>query len=157
MGYMYMYAHGEINDLVCIHLSHTHTHTHSSRGLMYGYAVSGAEAEGSAFANLTNRPVPEDFRESIIPSLLFGSLISATDPGKRPEDGIAHTYLTVHIMYPHTHTVTVLAIFHDLHVDHDVFSLVFGESVMNDAVAIVLFRYSTYTHTHKLVACTPLM
>ena len=36
--------------------------------------------------------------------------------------------------------VTVLAIFHDLHVDHDIFSLVFGESVMNDAVAIVLFR-----------------
>ena len=84
-----------------------HTHTHSSRGLMYGYAVSGAEAEGSAFANLTNRPVPEDFRESIIPSLLFGSLISATDPGKRPEDGIAHTYLTVHIMYPHTHSDSV--------------------------------------------------
>ena len=36
--------------------------------------------------------------------------------------------------------VTVLAIFHDLHVDFDIFSLVFGESVMNDAVAIVLFR-----------------
>ena len=36
--------------------------------------------------------------------------------------------------------VTVLAIFHDLHVDIDLFSLVFGESVMNDAVAIVLFR-----------------
>ena len=37
--------------------------------------------------------------------------------------------------------MTVLAIFHDLHVDFDLFSLVFGESVMNDAVAIVLFRY----------------
>ena len=35
--------------------------------------------------------------------------------------------------------VTVLAVFHDLHADFDLFSLVFGESVMNDAVAIVLF------------------
>ncbi|KAJ7314318.1 Sodium/hydrogen exchanger 6 [Desmophyllum pertusum] len=49
--------------------------------------------------------------------LLFGALtIAATDP------------------------VTVLAIFHDLHVDVDLYALVFGESVMNDAVAIVLFR-----------------
>eukprot|EP00794_Sanderia_malayensis_P011062 gene11062-12230_t len=48
--------------------------------------------------------------------LMFGSLISATDP------------------------VTVLAIFHDLHVDVDLYALVFGESVMNDAVAIVLYR-----------------
>ena len=37
-------------------------------------------------------------------------------------------------------SVTVLAIFHDLHVDVDLFAIVFGESVMNDAVAIVLFR-----------------
>ena len=36
-------------------------------------------------------------------------------------------------------SVTVLAVFHDLHADFDLFSLVFGESVMNDAVAIVLF------------------
>lgn len=34
----------------------------------------------------------------------------------------------------------MLAIFHDLHVDVDLYALVFGESVMNDAVAIVLFR-----------------
>ena len=49
---------------------------------MYGYAVSGAEGEGSAFANLTGNPVPSGFSQSIIFSLLFGSLISATDPGK---------------------------------------------------------------------------
>lgn len=47
--------------------------------------------------------------------LLFGSLISATDP------------------------VTVLAIFAELNVDVDLYALIFGESVMNDAVAIVLF------------------
>nr|XP_006821443.1 PREDICTED: sodium/hydrogen exchanger 7-like [Saccoglossus kowalevskii] len=46
--------------------------------------------------------------------LYFGALISATDP------------------------VSVLAIFFDLHVDVDMYALVFGESVMNDAVAIVL-------------------
>nr|XP_023411117.1 sodium/hydrogen exchanger 9 [Loxodonta africana] len=46
--------------------------------------------------------------------LFFGSLLSATDP------------------------VTVLAIFHELHVDPDLYTLLFGESVLNDAVAIVL-------------------
>jgi NhaP-type Na+/H+ or K+/H+ antiporter len=34
--------------------------------------------------------------------------------------------------------VTVLAIFNDLNVDVDLYALVFGESVLNDAVAIVL-------------------
>ncbi len=51
-------------------------------GLMYGYAVSGAEGAGSLVANLTTYPVPDGFKTSIVPSLLFGSLISATDPGK---------------------------------------------------------------------------
>ncbi|XP_059335618.1 sodium/hydrogen exchanger 9 [Ammospiza nelsoni] len=46
--------------------------------------------------------------------LFFGSLMSATDP------------------------VTVLAIFHELNVDTDLYTLLFGESVLNDAVAIVL-------------------
>lgn len=46
--------------------------------------------------------------------LFFGAIISATDP------------------------VTVLAIFHDLHVDVTLYALVFGESILNDAVAIVL-------------------
>lgn len=35
-------------------------------------------------------------------------------------------------------SVTVLAIFHDLHVDVNLYALVFGESILNDAVAIGL-------------------
>ncbi|XP_026226475.1 sodium/hydrogen exchanger 6-like [Anabas testudineus] len=46
--------------------------------------------------------------------LFFGAIISATDP------------------------VTVLAIFNELKVDVDLYALLFGESVLNDAVAIVL-------------------
>ena len=49
-------------------------------------------------------------------AMLFGSIMGATDP------------------------VTVLAIFTDLRVDPDLFAVVFGESVLNDAVAVVLYR-----------------
>ncbi|OQS06836.1 Monovalent Cation:Proton Antiporter-1 (CPA1) Family [Thraustotheca clavata] len=52
---------------------------------------------------------------SLAESLSFGALISATD------------------------TVSVLAIFQELRVDPTLFYLVFGESSLNDAVAIVLF------------------
>jgi len=56
------------------------------------------------------------FRLTLVESLLFGALISATDP------------------------VTVLAIFNQLGVQEDMYALVFGESVLNDAVALVLYR-----------------
>eukprot|EP00795_Rhopilema_esculentum_P016376 gene16376-7778_t len=62
--------------------------------------------------------------------LMFGSLISATDP------------------------VTVLAIFHDMHVDVDLYALMFGESVMNDAVAIVLYR-TVESYTASGLAAEP--
>ncbi|CAG9759406.1 unnamed protein product [Ceutorhynchus assimilis] len=51
---------------------------------------------------------------TFLDTLYFGALISATDP------------------------LTVLAIFNDLNVDVNLYALVFGESVLNDAVAIVL-------------------
>ena len=49
-------------------------------------------------------------------SFAFGSLISAVDP------------------------VATLAIFHALDVDPTLNMLVFGESVLNDAVSIVMFK-----------------
>jgi len=53
---------------------------------------------------------------SLVECFLFGSLISATDP------------------------VSVLAIFKDLGVNKTLYASVFGESILNDAIAIVLFR-----------------
>jgi sodium/hydrogen exchanger 8 len=55
-------------------------------------------------------------RLSMAESLTFGSLISATD------------------------AVSILAVFQELHVDPTLFYLVFGESSLNDAVAICLFE-----------------
>jgi NhaP-type Na+/H+ or K+/H+ antiporter len=54
---------------------------------------------------------------TILDCFIYGALISATDP------------------------VTVLAVFKALGVDSNVYANVFGESVLNDAVAIVLYRY----------------
>lgn len=53
-------------------------------------------------------------------SFAFGSMISAVDP------------------------VATLAIFHALNVDPTLNMLVFGESILNDAVAIVLTKYVFY-------------
>ena len=67
-------------------------------------------------------------------SLVFASLLSATDP------------------------VTVLAIFGKMGADRDLYALVFGESVLNDAVAIVLYksfsRFNPHTcGTHGFEQC----
>lgn len=39
-------------------------------------------------------------------------------------------------------SVTVLAVFSEMHVDSELYALVFGESALNDAVAIVLSGYN---------------
>lgn len=41
-------------------------------------------------------------------------------------------------------SVSVLAVFQEMGVEADLFALVFGESVLNDAVAIVLSRWLSY-------------
>lgn len=55
--------------------------------------------------------------KNIINNLMYGSVASATD------------------------TVAIITLFTELNVNPQLYSLVFGESVLNDAVAIVLFRY----------------
>jgi len=59
-----------------------------------------------------------DFDLTLAECVTFGSLISATDP------------------------VTVLAIFKEAQVHEDLYSNVFGEAVLNDAVALVLYTTS---------------
>ncbi|KAJ3024940.1 UNVERIFIED_CONTAM: monovalent cation:H+ antiporter, CPA1 (nhx1) [Siphonaria sp. JEL0065] len=54
-------------------------------------------------------------RLTFLDCMMFGSILSSTDP------------------------VTIIAIFNQLKVDPDLFVIIFGESLMNDAVAIVLF------------------
>ncbi|XP_042902571.1 sodium/hydrogen exchanger 7 isoform X2 [Parasteatoda tepidariorum] len=85
-------------------------------GTIFTYAFLGTTIScfmvgGIMFAFLQLMPsITFSFNEC----LYFGAMISATDP------------------------VTVLAIFHDLHVDVNLYALVFGESILNDAIAIVL-------------------
>jgi len=71
---------------------------------------------------IMNFAIPQHSLE-FLECLTFGALISATDP------------------------VTVLAIFKELHVDVDLYANVFGESVLNDAIAIVLYKtFTTFLH-----------
>jgi NhaP-type Na+/H+ and K+/H+ antiporter len=53
---------------------------------------------------------------TLMECLMFGSILSSTDP------------------------VTILAIFNQLRVDPTLYAIIFGESMLNDAVAIVLYR-----------------
>ncbi len=59
-------------------------------------------------------PISDTVPVRFLDALFFGAVISATDP------------------------VTVLSIFHDLHVDSTLNGLILGESLLNDAVAVVL-------------------
>ncbi len=53
---------------------------------------------------------------SLIECLIFGSTLSATDP------------------------VTILAIFNQYKVDPKLYTVIFGESLLNDAVSIVMYE-----------------
>ncbi|RYR12191.1 hypothetical protein Ahy_B04g069729 isoform F [Arachis hypogaea] len=64
------------------------------------------------------------YRLPFVECLMFGALISATDP------------------------VTVLSIFQELGTDVNLYALVFGESVLNDAMAISLYRTMSLVKTH---------
>ncbi|TCD62326.1 monovalent cation:H+ antiporter, CPA1 (nhx1) [Steccherinum ochraceum] len=64
----------------------------------------------------------ESLEVSLIECLIFGSTLSATDP------------------------VTILAIFNQYKVDPKLYTVIFGESLLNDAVSIVM--YDTLTRFH---------
>ncbi|KAJ6863871.1 sodium proton exchanger family protein [Populus alba x Populus x berolinensis] len=64
------------------------------------------------------------YRLPFVECLMFGALISATDP------------------------VTVLSIFQELGIDTNLYALVFGESVLNDAMAISLYRTMSSFKSH---------
>ncbi|KAH7089321.1 sodium/hydrogen exchanger [Auriculariales sp. MPI-PUGE-AT-0066] len=65
----------------------------------------------------------ESLNLTLLEALTFGSALSATDP------------------------VTILAIFQQYKVDPTLYSIIFGESLLNDAVSIVL--YETLSHLKK--------
>ena len=58
----------------------------------------------------------ESLNPSLIECLAFGSTLSATDP------------------------VTILAIFTQYKVDPKLYNIIFGESLLNDAVSIVMYE-----------------
>ena len=72
---------------------------------------------GSIFAVVKYGLVPGFEEEiSLIHCLLFGSIVSAVDP------------------------VAVIAVFDEIHVNMTLYICVFGESLLNDGVAVVLYR-----------------
>ncbi|XP_073302943.1 sodium/hydrogen exchanger 6-like isoform X1 [Primulina huaijiensis] len=65
------------------------------------------------------------YKLPFVECLMFSALISATDP------------------------VTVLSIFQELGTDVNLYALVFGESVLNDAMAISLYRTMSLVRSHE--------
>ncbi|KAG8047706.1 hypothetical protein GUJ93_ZPchr0008g13360 [Zizania palustris] len=65
------------------------------------------------------------YRLPLVECMMFGALVSATDP------------------------VTVLSIFQELGTDVNLYALVFGESVLNDAMAISLYRTMASLRTNN--------
>ncbi|XP_024911349.1 sodium/hydrogen exchanger 5 isoform X2 [Cynoglossus semilaevis] len=90
-------------------------------GTILTYAVVGTlwNAFCSGFCLYTAKQlgiIDECVQADLMDFLLFGSLISAVDP------------------------VAVLAVFEEVHVNDTLFIIVFGESLLNDAVTVVLYK-----------------
>ena len=68
----------------------------------------------------------ESLQLSLLECLIFGSTLSATDP------------------------VTILAIFNQYKVDPKLYSVIFGESILNDAVSIVMYDTLSQFHGEEI-------
>ncbi|XP_054435033.1 sodium/hydrogen exchanger 5 isoform X2 [Pteronotus mesoamericanus] len=86
--------------------------TYAVVGTLWNTFTTGAALWGLQRAGL----VAPRVQAGLLDFLLFGSLISAVDP------------------------VAVLAVFEEVHVNETLFIIVFGESLLNDAVTVVLYK-----------------
>ncbi|XP_051024923.1 sodium/hydrogen exchanger 5 isoform X2 [Acomys russatus] len=86
--------------------------TYAVVGTLWNTFTTGVALWGLQQAGL----VAPKVQAGLLDFLLFGSLISAVDP------------------------VAVLAVFEEVHVNETLFIIVFGESLLNDAVTVVLYK-----------------
>ncbi|XP_008837317.1 sodium/hydrogen exchanger 5 isoform X1 [Nannospalax galili] len=86
--------------------------TYAVVGTLWNAFTTGVALWGLQQAGL----VASRVQAGLLDFLLFGSLISAVDP------------------------VAVLAVFEEVHVNETLFIIVFGESLLNDAVTVVLYK-----------------
>ncbi|KAM9122566.1 sodium/hydrogen exchanger 5 [Pangshura tecta] len=86
--------------------------TYAVIGTLWNSFATGAALWGVKQAGLMDKGV----EAGLMDFLLFGSLISAVDP------------------------VAVLAVFEEVHINETLFIIVFGESLLNDAVTVVLYK-----------------